>query len=359
MTYFGRDFRRSTACRQREWTGNPNLELSVPPRCSPELFYPWKSNRTHKNDKLNHTGTVLNKQMNNTLKERTLRRRPWVWSRACVWSWRSCSLSWFPGWLEAGGVWRWRTGRAEAGYSHHCCTADGSDRGGTWDAPEYSTPERKAHTDFISTWQIKWKEKAEFLSPLCLFYLWEYCIELPQQTSECCFFSPRRAPLVLFILQANVESNTTSVHCQHTGFTGVSYWRPWPVVTWLTVHYLKTQFKWLGLGLEEILSKKRKSWGSTVIWLAVSSYTAIMFGWQFVWTYNREHLLCLNSSWPLMLHCDLQTTLAHKLILILIPYDLIYASPSSQTFHDRWCLAYHWICCAQSCRHVLECLLPR
>lgn len=35
-------------------------------------------------------------------------------------------------------------------------------------------------------------------------------------SSESCFFSPCRAPLVLFILQAN----GASVHSQHTGSTG-------------------------------------------------------------------------------------------------------------------------------------------
>lgn len=50
--------------------------------------------------------------------------------------------------------------------------------------------------------------------------------EFLQRSTECSFRPPCRAPSTLFILQANVESNTTSVDCQQTGSTGVSDWKP-------------------------------------------------------------------------------------------------------------------------------------
>lgn len=143
VTYCGRDFRRSTACRQRGWTGILYLALSAPPRCSPELFYPWKCRKAHKNER-KHMWTVFNHQDASflVLTGHTLHHMPWAWSPACVWSWRSCSASWFPGWLEAGGAWRWRRVPAEAAWCPRYRTAAGSGREGTSAGPGCSAPER-------------------------------------------------------------------------------------------------------------------------------------------------------------------------------------------------------------------------
>ena len=142
----------------------------------------------------------------------TLHRRPRAWSPACVWSWRSCSLFWFPGWLEAGGVWQWRREQAEAVSCPRCHNADVSDREGTSADPGYSTPERTVECH-VGKSGLHWSgdiciitgNKSDLKRRLWIFFfslfsLWDYCIKIQQQTSECCFFSPCQAPLALFIL---------------------------------------------------------------------------------------------------------------------------------------------------------------